>query len=348
MQPLAPKTRKTLIVIAAALALPALARTSAADAADDVHWATGAAFRNALSREIDIFWSSNPLRPAIGSLSRAQRVAILIDRRVDPSQRLDLKLEGVPLIAVLQQAADQSGLGISQLGAVVYLGPLSAANRLSTVAATLEKDVRRLPATAQRKFLQQKPLAWEDLATPRDLLVQLGQQSGVKLAGLERVPHDLWAAADLPSLSLVDRLTLIAIQFDLTFSVAAEGSRADLVSPPESLPETAGDHRRLVLPQTAPKRYSVEPPASVERTRIKGLAVKQERLGPVLRQLAKQLDLELVLDEPAIRAAGISLDQRVSVNVENTTVDEALRELLKSTGLTFQRRQKVVTITPAK
>jgi hypothetical protein len=41
------------------------------------------------------------------------------------------------------------------------------------------------------------------------------------------------------------------------------------------------------------------------------------------------------------------LDQRVSVLVENATVDQLLHELLKSTGLKFQRRQNVVEILPA-
>ena len=53
-------------------------------------------------------------------------------------------------------------------------------------------------------------------------LAQLGQRSGVEITGLEQVPHDLWAAADLPPISLVARLTLIAVQFDLTFKVAGE------------------------------------------------------------------------------------------------------------------------------
>ena len=117
---------------------------------------------------------------------------------------------------------------------------------------------------------------------------------------------------------------------------------------PENLPIPAADHQRRVSPQTAPRRPSAEPPASVERTRIKGLAVQQQPLGPVLRQLAKQLDLELTMDEAAIKAAGISLDQRISANVENATVDEAFRQLLDSTGLTFHRRQKAVHIVPAK
>ena len=78
------------------------------------------------------------------------------------------------------------------------------------------------------------------------------------------------------------------------------------------------------------------------------MSVQAEPLGPVLRQLADRLGLELKIDEKTLAAEGISLDQRVSVTVENATVDELLRRILKSTGLTFHRRQKLVEIVPAK
>ena len=73
----------------------------------------------------------------------------------------------------------------------------------------------------------------------------------------------------------------------------------------------------------------------------------EKPLGPVLKRLADRLGLELRIDESAIRAAGISMDQRVSVHIENATVDELFHQLLKSTGLTFHRRGRVVEIVPA-
>jgi len=60
--------------------------------------------------------SGNPLRAAITSLSQAQQVAILIDRRVDPGQKLELTLKDVPMESALQTIADRCGLGVSRLG----------------------------------------------------------------------------------------------------------------------------------------------------------------------------------------------------------------------------------------
>jgi hypothetical protein len=307
-----------------------------------VPWATGAQVSQRLAQPLDVFWSNNPLRDAVTNLCRAQRVAILIDRRVDPGQKLSLNVQDVPLQTVLRMVAERCGLGISRLGAVVYLGPPAAAQRLRPIAAAFDRAVRQLPAASQGKFFQSKPLAWEDLSTPRDLLEQLGRQNGVEITGLERLPHDLWAAADLPPLSLTERLTLIAAQFDLSFKIAAGGARLELAPLPEDLGALPADR-----PAISADRPSAKPAAGVERIRIERLSVRAEPLGPVLRQLAQRLGLELKLDERAIERAGISLDQRVTVLVEDATVDELLHQLLKSTGLGFRRHRNVVEILPA-
>jgi hypothetical protein len=343
----APSAGRTGLAIAAAIAACALVGAGAAGSAERTHWATGPALQQALTQQIDIVWSGNPVRQALGNLSRAQRVAILIDRRVDPGQKLDLKLDGVPMGTALQTIADRCGLGTARLGPVVYVGPPAAAERLPTLAAAFEKDVRRLPPALRQKFLQPKPLAWENLASPRDLLAELGRQNGVDIGGLAHVPHDLWAEADLPPISLVDRLTLIAVQFDLGFAVAANGSGVELVPVADKLRKTTAEHPRAVVPQNAQKRPAAKPPATAEEPPIKRLVVQEKPLEPVLRELGRQLDLEIKIDEEAIQAAGISLDQRVSVHVEQATVDEVLHELLKSTGLRFHRHQKVVEIMPA-
>jgi hypothetical protein len=220
--------------IAAIIAASTLAWGGSAAAADDVHWATGAVMQRRLADEVNIQWANNPLRQAIEHLSRVKRVAILIDRRVDPGQRLEITLSGVPLEAALRTIASRAGLGVSRLGNVVYLGPAPVAKRLPAVAAAMQEDVRGLPPSMQRKYRQSKRLAWEDLATPRDLLTELGRGAGLTIDGLQQMPHDLWAAADLPPISLVDRLTLVAIQFDLAFKITDGGKRLELVHlPPE-------------------------------------------------------------------------------------------------------------------
>ncbi len=265
----------------AALAVAlALGGARAADAADRTLWATGTALEKALSQHIDVWWSEDPLRQALGNLSRAQRVAILIDRRVDPGQKLELKLTDVPVESALRKVADSCGLRTARLGAVVYLGPPAAAERLRPLAAAAENAVRRLPSASQRRFLQLKSLTWDDCATPKGLLAELGRENGVTITGLEQVPHDLWAAADLPPLSLVDRLVLITMQFDLGLKIAADGTQVELASLPENLQVPAESREHQVAPQITAREPAAGPSPKVESTRISALTVRRETSRP--------------------------------------------------------------------
>ena len=276
-------------------------------------------------------------------------MAILIDRRVDPSQKLDISLSGVPLESALQKIAQHCGLGVTRLGSVLYLGPPSGAEHLRTIAAMLEREIRHLPPAIKRKYRHTKAFAWEDLAMPRELLAELAREGGLKIAGLELVHHDLWAAADLPPMPLTDRLALIAVQFDLAFKVADRGQRLELVRFSEEMQRQPVAQRGATGPHYVPRPTTTtkaEPAASIEEKRIDRLVVQEKPLGPVLRQLADRLGLELKIDQQATAAAGISMDQRVSAHIEKATIDQVFRQLLKPTGLTFHRRGRVVEIVP--
>jgi hypothetical protein len=329
------------LAVVAIMAVAATARGDAADTSDRVDWATGTAFQRALDEPCDILWAANPLRQALKSVSSARRVAILLDRRVDPGQKLDVSLRGAPLRSAIETIAERRGLGVATLGSVVYVGPPAAAGRLAAIAAAADRETRNLPSSLRSKYRQMKAFAWDDLATPRDLLERLSKEGGLVIRGLERVPHDLWAAVDLPPMKLVDRLALIAVQFDLAVRISDRGKRVELVPLPEELRRLPPPERHAVRSHATPKRPPAaqgEPPLSI--------VVREQPLKPVLKKLADRLGLELKMDEPSIRAAGVSLDQRVSIRIENATIDEVLRQLLKSTGLTFRRRDRLIEILP--
>ena len=247
-----------------------------------------------------------------------------------------------------------------------------------------EEEVRQLRPAVARRLLHPKRMAWADFASPRDLLKQLAEEGGVELVGGDRVPHDLWAAADLPTLPWVDRVTLIAIQFDLTFRVAPDGRKIELTAVPDtvllvrSYPSGVNpvsmvarftsrapgaqvkivgdrvfvrglleDHERIASSSTvrsdSPRK---QPPPGTAKLVISRFAVQEKPVGKVLEELAAGLTFELRIDRQALQEAGISLDQRVSVEVKNASLDDALRGLLRTTPLTYRRRGSVVEIVP--
>ena len=374
---------KTPAYRAAAVAWIALWGVCTTTHAETTHWLTGARFRQQLVQPVDIVWADNPLRGALHGLARAHRVAVLIDRRVDPGQKLDLQAADVPLEAVLREIARSRHLGVSVLGSVAYFGPPQSSSRLRTIAALRTEEIRRLSPDVVRTFLLPKRFGWDDFAMPRALLVQLAEQNGLEIDGLDRVPHDLWAAADLPSLSAVKQLTLILIQFDLTFEVGPDGRSISLVRLADES-ALVRDYPGGIDPQATARKFALRAPdARIKvigvRVHVKGLLEDHQRItsprrpskrptpiplentlankrftleanqsaGALLRQLADRLKLDLRIDVDGLRRAGISLDQRILLRVENATIYELLLEVVGPLRLDVRRDGNVVEIGPA-
>ena len=351
-------------------------------------WLTGASWRQKLAQPADVFWRNAPLGESLESFSRAHQVAVLIDRRVDPGQPLDLKRQATPVLKILLDAAASRNLGLCLFGPVTYFGPAPITHDLRTVGELRRREIRSLPSSVARKFARAKPLGWDDFATPRDLLARLAADGPFEMLELDRVPHDLWAAADLPALPLTDRLTLILGQFDLTFQVTPDGTAVTLVPiapdpallrsypggrrpeqllkawkavAPEGRFEIVGqkifvrgrleDHERIDASRR-PARRKTPPPKAVDPSRLR-FTVKErnEPLGGVLRQfttqLAAQLGLELKIDVDALEAAGVSLEQLVSFDVEQATFEELLDAILLPAGCKWQRTGNTIEIRSA-
>ena len=66
------------------------------------------------------------------------------------------------------------------------------------------------------------------------------------------------------------------------------------------------------------------------------LRVQEKPVGAVLRELATRLHWAIQIDEDAIRAAGKSLEKRVSFSVENVDQDKLLDALLTPAGLDYR------------
>jgi len=322
-----------------ALLLGALLSGAAPDGgtAEPRNWLVGPALHARLGQAVDVNWSAAQLRSALAGLGRTHQVAILLDRRVDPDRRVDLVLHDVALGAALAEIAGRQGADVSRLGPVVYIGPPPSASRLRTLAELRRREAMAIEAAARQRLLSERRMSWEDLAEPRQLIERLAAEAGLELAGLEQVPHDLWAAADLPPMSLVDRITLVATQFDLTFSIAPDGRSLRLVPVPEQLPVAKADNSMAAKP--APARH----PRDQKRYTLRQA---KGRLSDLLPKLAAMLQVELEIDQAALARAGISLDQPVSLSVTDATVDELFAKLLSPAGCTFRREGKTIVVVP--
>ncbi|WP_145056731.1 STN domain-containing protein [Lignipirellula cremea] len=356
--------------------LALLARSASAQSASP---AEAADFPARMQAVVGFVWAENPLRSGLYRLSATQDVAIWLDRRVDPDQHVDFAVRDLPLEEALRRLAGELQLGVCQVGPVVYLGPPETAAKLATVSALREQEAAALPAAARASLGRRRSSTWKDLATPQGLLQQLSRDSNVRIVGLETLPHDLWPGNRLPGCTFVERLTLIAAGFDLTFEFSPDGKAVRF----QRLPETAvlertydlngpSDPRVKDLQRRFPAAHlrvsgskllvaagaqdqdaigrllrgeaAERPPVKPAAGGIKVYSVKFENqpAGVVASTVAKQLGLTLKAS-PEVRER---LQMLVSVDVKEVSLDELLKKALAPTGLSYRRDAEVLEILP--
>lgn len=347
-----------------------------------VTFLTGPRFAQQLDQPVTATWSNLPFREAMASFSSAQRVAVLIDRRLDGDNAFSLVLSGDPLRAAVLKIAERKHAGSSIVGPVVYFGPRETAAVLRTLLALRRDEVGKYPAGVRKLLTQSRPWECGELSEPRKLIADLGKEARIEINGLDRVPHDLWPATRLPALPWCDRLTLLVAQFGLTYQVSSNGQSVSLVPIPDVVeiertypggeqPSVRVKKLATLLPTA---RISLDGDKLVVRGRMEDhdeitqfLSGKQVRtttvksgqeryklnvegmpLEKTLGQLGTMLKLDVRYEREAIKTAGVSLDQLITFHVEDASLDELLTAAFKDTGLTFERRDNTVMIRPVK
>ncbi len=355
-----------------ALAVPANFGVCAEDASS---WRTGEDFRRQLDSTVGFQWEASPIREGLRGLATNQRVAIWLDRRVDPEYEVDLAVSDSTLDEALQRVGSSIGGGVSYVGAVAYLGSQPVTAKLATLAALRRDEVKLLPTAARIRFAENSAWTWEELATPRELLSELAQQANTKVLNIDQIPHDLWPAGDWPAMPLTDRMTLLLAGFDLTFDIARDGSAIRLTPmPAEAVIERSYSPRgslnaaesavaaafpgvgvkkaaaRLAITGTFEEHEAIdrllrgEPVRRVETTpgtKLFDLRVENQSIGAIIKAVADSEKLQLQVD-PALRA---KLQQLISLDVKQLTLDELLDRALKSTGINHRIEDGVLELS---
>jgi hypothetical protein len=252
--------------------------------------------------------------------------------------RVSLDIDAASAEQVAAALASGRELGIGRLGRVVYLGPTGSAERLRLIAAERAREAARLPAELRTPLLGRRALNWPRLSEPRQLVTNIAAQSGWKIANADRVPHDLWAAGELPELTSVEQLTVLLLGFDLTFKLRPDERAIEIVAL-----EPVGDARRVA---SAPGAKAASPRSTQGKKQVYTLRVEEKPVGAVLRELGQRLHWAIEIDDAAIRASGKSLDRRVSFSVENADREQLLDALLTPAGLEYQLNGNTVRVLP--
>jgi len=310
--------------------------------------ATGPNLRERLAEPIGLTWNETPLRESLYRLGRTRGVGVLLDRRIDPEREVTLSVHATPLRLVFGEIASRADLQGTWVGPLAYFGTPRIVAQLETLAERAHQAIRGLPTASAQRLARRRGFAWPDFTTPRDLLNRLAEEAEVELVGIENIPHDLLAGANLPPMPWCDRLTVILLQFDLTYRLTDGGGKAVLMPIPNDLvPEgIAADSRPTGGGRTGQAGADGTSAVDPAMIRVDQITIDQVPVGAVLRQLARQLDLQLDIDQQRIDEAGLSLETRVSVQAQGVTLDELLRQIVDGTGLSLRREGRTLSVGP--
>lgn len=386
---------------------------------------TGNDFRAALERSAGRSWSSVTLRDALRELSQDRQIAILLDRRLDPSQELNLAPPNGTLRDLLDAVAKQMHVERAEVGSVVYFGSLTAARTLPVfIAARTEelsklgtpkgaaspKDtsfIRKLTPDQDKKensptkprnpwsgrtgtLLQRHSFQWADLDQPREVLKHVAAKFQFEIVNLDEVPHDLWAAGALPQVTAIEALSLLLMQFDATFEFLSDRRAIQIVPITKdttlertySLTATSGEqtlrafqeqfpnaqfarngfkltvtgtpeqHAEIAEILRKPSSDKTTVPATSKKTggvspllKNYTLTVKNKTIKDVLQQF-EAVGVKFVYDPDQLRIAGISLNDRVDLDVKGVSGGKLLRDLLEDHGFDVRIEGNTVWISP--
>jgi hypothetical protein len=350
---------------------------------------SGPRFHAELERSLAGSWSNVELRSVLNKIANERRIAILLDRRIDPTVQLPIDLANRPLRDGLQDVARLAEAAVSVAEPVVYIGPTHSARVLRTA---IELRTRELHAddnsiSEKRRFelTKRHTLHWQDLDTPSAILQRVADQYRLTIRGREFVSHDLWAGSTLPDVNAIEALSLVLIQFDLTFTWAEAGQVVELVKIPEqvlvdrrhrvkgrSLAEalkllkqrwpnlelqssggselvvraTVEDHETMTTLLNGSSKKSIAITGPAPiRQRRFTLKVDQIPVRDLMKKL-EESDIIFEYDAAALKTSGIDLGQSIRLEIEKASADEFFKAIFGPLHLSVEIDDLTVRLAP--
>ncbi len=301
----------------------------------------------AWEKQVRIKFSGSELRDAVRRFAESQKVGFFLDRRVDPNQPLEFESSNCSVEETFFRLAESLDLGFCRIGSVGYLGPKEAALKLQKLLPIQQERCSQLPPRLGRLFSE--PVDWNirRLETPRDILQKFAEERSLRWTNLDRLPHDLWPETQLERLSFGELITLVLIGFDLTYAFSSERMQLTIIEFPENwdaaLPSAAGGPATRSEPgRKEGKTTNKDIPLSRKRFTIQ---VKEQSASDLLSTFAERLDLKLEIDENSLKKKGISLETKVSFDLQEATANELFRAVLQPIDCKFVLKGKTLEVS---
>ncbi len=321
------------------------------------------------------------LREVCGRLSKSHHVAINVDRKLDPHRPVTLPppVAG-SIIEVLNRIAVDQNAELRQIGDALLILSRNSAEKLRTLVALRTAELRtkkdadgkpiRYSARTIQRIMNRHSWQWDDLSRPRDLIIKATEKSRLKIENPEIIPHDLWYRGELPHAHLIEFLSFVLVQYDLTFSWKDETSIVILKAPSrvvieqthrvtenklreyrdkltKEFPQSEWKPQRSRVVVTGPielheqlnillsKKSTVKTSNRVPwKKRRYTMRVVHKPLGEVLKFL-DAAGLPIQFNKQQIESLGIALDQLISFETEQADAKQLMEALCNPIKLPF-------------
>lgn len=343
-------------------------------------WKLGQDFSTTLQSPGSGTWKQVPLKLVVADLARVHRIFLLLDRRVDLDQQLDYTAPNGSLEVTLRGIADHLKLGIAIGNGWVYIGPSDAAKKIRTLCAMCEVAAEaELPKELRTQWQRRSVHVWQTPKPPRELAENLVEKLG-QITNLEAIVHDLWEPRHWPTMPAIEQLSLLLVQFDLTWTWEENGQKLKLVPLPQEVyvtkQYTVADPEQFAAKlrgfnlaakvESSDRVFKITGTAEDQQIAADLAAGKQARkvavntnpdlkrytlkvnlpVQKLLQALAPKLELQVEFDEAAIQKANISLDREIQLDVNQVTQDELLTKVVGPAGLKYEIHGKKLLISP--
>lgn len=362
------------MVLAIVFAVSVAGGTSAQLAAQSINdWHTGKRLDRFNRTPISASWADASLKRILNRFSQSQRVAVFLDRRVDPSPTMNITAKNLGAEALLWKIADSQELGMCRVADFYYLGPPETAASLPTLWQQMKAESGRKRKSFEVNWERKSALTTKSVVVVKELLDQLASKHRFEIENPEAVAHDVWGQVELPETSVAGRVGIILVGFGKWFERSQDGKKIRIIDFPsvetadfrtESLQDPAAAAKKMkgLFPNLKisgnRKRLTASgPPLEVARLRrqlaqsktIEQATSETKRFslntsasrGAILATVAKQLNLELKFSAQA----QATLQQEIRLQIKDATLVELLDETLKGTELKYETTENELVIS---
>ncbi|TWU09689.1 hypothetical protein CA54_49310 [Symmachiella macrocystis] len=298
----------------------------------------GAAFEQTLNQHISVRWENVDVRTILERLTTEYHIAFLRDRRIDADAVVSFSTVPKPARDVVTDVSALAGGDIRFVSNTAYVGPELAAQKLRTLIALRSEELAsagEITREHRQRLAKRQTIHWQDLDQPAEILNDIARQYKLKIVGGEQIPHDLWGGGTFIADSAAEALSLILVQFDLTFHWRSGATEIEFVPIPEKVVLERGHN---------PSPHSMREAAELITAELPGLLQRSEG-GKivVLGTIEEHETVERVLHPPQPKIAehpGKAADdplenERITLRVMGVPALALIKDLQKRYKMTF-------------